>query len=118
MSNLKKQVESILNSAENNVINEFFWSGFDPEISKYNSEEFTAFKFSLEESGIIVQFVDNYGGEDCGSEYWSVYSFSKDKEIRYIKFNGYYASYVGSTFEEWYFVKPVPKSGFDFVEAD
>lgn len=118
MSNLKEQIKSLLDSAENDIVNAFFDSDFNEEISKWDSAEDTAFKEALRVSGITVEHVDNYGGEDQGSEYWSVYSFTKGTEVQYVKFNGWYQSYNGSEYDEWYFAKPVPKSGFDFVKAD
>lgn len=120
MSNFKDQVKSLLDSSESDIKNEFFGSDFDADISKYDSEESVAFKEALDASCIKVRHVDNYGGEDCGAEYWSVYEFSlttKDSsESVYVKFNGWYQSYNGSEYEEWFFAKAVPKNGFDYVQ--
>lgn len=59
--------------------------------------------------GITVAHVDNYGGEDQGSEYWSVWKFTKDSEEVLVKFEGYYQSHYGTDFQEWNFVKPAQK---------
>lgn len=115
MTDLKAKVKELLDSASSNIKNSFFWSEFDEEISKYDEEEDVAFKNALRESGLTVEHVDNYGGEDQGSEYWSVYEFSNTSGSVYVKFSGSYYSYDGSTFDEWYFAKAVPKSGFDYI---
>lgn len=116
MSNLKAKVKKLLDSAGSDTKESFFESRFDEEYGKYDNEEEIAFKTAFQSSGIAYNFEDNYGGEDCGSEYWSVYKFTKDGESIYVKFEGSYYSYDGSTFDEWYFAKPVPKQGFDFVQ--
>ena len=59
---------------------------------------------------INVKLLDQYGGEDMGSEYWSVYSFSKDNETFFIKFYGWYASHVGSEYQGYKFVSPQQKT--------
>lgn len=115
VTDLKAKVKELLDSANSNIENSFFGSEFEEEISKYDEEEDVAFKTALRESGLTVKHVDRYGGEDMGSEYWSVYMFSNANEAVYVKFSGSYYSYDGSTFDEWFFAKPVPKSGFDYV---
>lgn len=112
----KYQIKTLLDSAGTGIQNKFFVSEFDSDISKYDSDEQTEFKTALRESGITVEHVDNYGGSDMGSEYWSVYEFSTGKNKVFVKFNGYYSSYDGGTFDEWFFARPVPKSGFDYVQ--
>lgn len=116
MTDLKAKVKELLDSASSDTMNSFFWSEFDEEISKYDEEEGVAFKTALRESGLTVKHVDRYGGEDMGSEYWSVYEFSKGKDKVLVKFNGWYQSYNGSEFDEWFFTKAVPKSGFDYIQ--
>lgn len=63
----------------------------------------------FEKELITVKQVDSYGGEDMGSEYWSVYSFTKDNEIVYVKFYGWYASHVGSEYQGFNIVTPEQK---------
>ena len=49
----------------------------------------------------------NYGGEGMGEEYWSVYEFFEDgKSLGFIKFDGYYYSYDGSTFDAAFIAEP------------
>ena len=115
MSTLKEVVSVILGNTDNEVLREMFHSEIS-ENTKWDSVDVTTFRESLKKEGITLKHEDNYGGEDMGSEYWSVYSFEKSGAIIYVKFDGYYYSYNGSTFDEWYFCKPVPKQGFDFVK--
>lgn len=56
-----------------------------------------------------IDFVDSYGGEDMGSEYWTVYKFTKDGEELYVKFSGWYQSYSGAEYEGFSFVQPKEK---------
>lgn len=74
--------------------------------SGYQSEGLSNLDAALKEKGIKYNRVDNYGGEGMGEECWSVYSFNNDDEIVYVKFDGYYASYNGADFDNWFFVEP------------
>lgn len=68
------------------------------------------FKKQFTEANLNFELVDRYGGEDQGSDYWSVYSFTDGMQVVFIKFDGYYASYDGSTYEEFYEVQPIEKT--------
>lgn len=46
-----------------------------------------------------VEEVVNYGGEDMGSNWYSVQYFPKH-DI-YLRVNGYYSSYMGAEFDGW-----------------
>ena len=46
-----------------------------------------------------VEEVDSYGGEDCGSTYYSVKYFVKH-DI-YIRVDGWYQSHYGTDFQDW-----------------
>lgn len=47
------------------------------------------------------QEVDHYGGEDQGSEYWTVYKITREGYAdTYIKFDGYYDSWNGTEWHE------------------
>ena len=46
-----------------------------------------------------VEFVDRYGGEDCGSEYWTIYYF-KDHDV-YLKVEGWYQSFRGVEYDSF-----------------
>ena len=51
-------------------------------------------------------YVDHYGGEGRGDAFWTVYEFSLDGVSCHIKFDGYYTSYEGATFQEMFEVAP------------
>ncbi len=59
---------------------------------------------------IKAEFLDSYGGEDCGSDYWSVVRFTDDTGSVLVKFQGWYASYNGADYEDWSFVEPKQKT--------
>ena len=60
-------------------------------------EKFIEFSNSL---GLgLVKEVDRYGGEDCGSTYYSIKHFV-DHDV-YIKVSGWYQSHYGTDFEDW-----------------
>ena len=63
-----------------------------------STKEFNDFVESL---GVNFSTVDSYGGEGRGDEYWTVIKFVKnddDKSFMNIRFNGWYASYVGAEY--------------------
>ena len=64
----------------------------------------------FEDASIEVNAKDSYGGEDQGSDYWQVYSFSKDNEEVFIKFDGWYASHYGTEYRNYSFVTPTEKT--------
>lgn len=61
----------------------------------------------FESNGIKAELLEEYGGEDCGSEYYAVIKFSTSEETVIIKFDGWYASYHGADYLNHYEVKPV-----------
>jgi hypothetical protein len=103
-------VSALLAEADNDVKREFFNAEIGSEYSKWDEDSIMEFKKHLTEAKIDFELVDNYGGEDQGSDYWSVYSFTDGMQVVFIKFDGWYASYEGSTYEEFYEVKPVEKT--------
>lgn len=109
---LKDKVLDILNTQQvenDDIINELFHGEID-EHTTWDSPEITTFRKVISDAALTFKFVDRYGGEDQGSDYWSVYSFSDGSEVVFIQFQGWYASYDGSTFEEFYEVKAVEKT--------
>lgn len=56
--------------------------------------------------GFEFKELASHGGEGQGDDFWSVWSFTKDGETHLVKFQGWYASYVGAEFESWSFVEP------------
>jgi hypothetical protein len=106
-SNIYNKVEQLLVAADWDIKREFFNS----EIGQpYDDDNIVEFKQELANAGIRFEHADNYGGEDQGSDYWSVYSFTDGMQVVFIKFDGWYASYDGSTYEQFYEVKPVEKT--------
>ena len=110
-TNLNQFVANLLrDDAYADFISEsLFHSEYNSEPSEYDSDEEKEFRAALEESGVVCQHEDSYGGEGQGEDYWSVYSFTRGDEKIYVKFNGWYASYNGAEFTEWFFVAPKEK---------
>lgn len=102
---LKQKVTDLLNEADSDIINEFFHSELT-ENTRWDSDEVTDFRKKLSDVGVRFEHVDNYGGEEMGREYWSVYAFHDEAHVVYVKFDGWYESYNGSEYEEWFFVEP------------
>lgn len=59
---------------------------------------------------IDLVFVEHYGGEAMGSEYYSVIRFTCDNETVLAKFSGLYQSHYGTDYIRWRFVEPVTKT--------
>jgi hypothetical protein len=69
----------------------------------------TSYKSRLKEfdlNGILVNLEARYGGEDMGSDYWSVFKFTKDSEDIYVQFVGFYGSYDGAEYGHFVIVTP------------
>lgn len=64
----------------------------------------------LDEMGVDYTVETQYGGEDMGSEYYTVWKFTKGDETCYFKFNGWYQSYHGADFNEVFEVLPKEKT--------
>ena len=105
---LKDAVTQILNNADYEVITYCFLQqeGLKPYNGEFYYKGLENTYNALQEAGITTECVDAYGGEGKGEDYWAVYKFSKGDEAVYVKFDGWYASYNGSEFDEWFFVKP------------
>lgn len=114
---LKNLVAQLLDTAKDDcdTISVFFHGDMQQTPSSWMLErqdsydEYFQFLDSVNELGLTFEFEDRYGGEGQGDEYWSVYKFSRGDEVVYVKFDGWYASYNGSEFNEWYFVEPQEK---------
>lgn len=92
--------------------------------NKWDSEENRQFYYSLPSEWVVArnlwkqedefyfEEIDNYGGEDCGSTWYSVKYFPKH-DI-YIRVDGYYSSYHGTDFDEGWNccseVRPIEKT--------
>jgi hypothetical protein len=107
---LKDKIVGLLTEAGQTVLNNFHDGEFQTEEYSWDDEDTTDFRNLLVENKITFENVDRYGGEDQGYDYWSVYSFSDGAEVVFIKFDGWYASYDGSTYERFYEVQAVEKT--------
>lgn len=121
---LKHLVEQLLDAADDrDTISEFFHGDMRETPQSWmlehrdSYEEYFQFLDFACELGLTFEFEDHYGGEGQGDEYWSVYKFSRGDEVVYVKFNGWYASYNGAEFSEWYFVEPQEKVITVYVRA-
>lgn len=54
--------------------------------------------------------VDHYGGEGQGDTYYTVFSFEKNGEKIFIRFDGWYESHNGSEFNDYRIVTPKQKT--------
>ena len=68
-----------------------------------------------ESGGLPFEYkgVDSYGGEDQGSDFYSVLLIrnpDNHDEQYYIKFQGWYTSYAGADYDDWSFVEPKQKT--------
>jgi len=107
---LKDKIVALLAEADHDVLIEFFHCEFQAKQKPWDTDEVSAFRKVLTDAGITFEEVDRYGGEDQGSDYWSVYSFTNGMEAAFIKFDGWYASYEGSTYDSFYEVQAVEKT--------
>lgn len=60
----------------------------------------------FQDTGIALEFVACRGGEDEGTEYWSVWKFTKGKESVLVQFTGYYQSHCDTEYLGYQFVIP------------
>lgn len=87
------------------VVSEFLGNNdFDNDF--FSGDIYSEQEEVLEQAGLVAEEVDQHGGEGEGDEYWRVWSFTKDGETVYVKFNGSYASYCGSEYDSWFWVEP------------
>lgn len=91
---LKDDVAKMLDELDSSDINEFFYSEAGDHME------------ALAEADFDYEWVDSFGGEGQGDQYWSVYKFTRGDEVVYVEFYGWYASYSGAEFTEWFVVKP------------
>ena len=107
---LKDTVSQILNDATSDVIISCFFQeeGPEPCNGKFYHEGQEDTYNALQGGGINVKLKDGYSGdgEGKGDEYWTIYEFSNGNESVYVQFDGWYASYNGPEFNEWFFVEP------------
>lgn len=103
---LLQVVKSLLSDSSTDIQSSMFNEDFSVEFSKWDSDEESEFKSKAQFLGIDMESVDHYGGEGQGEEYWTVWKFTKGTEEVYFKFQGYYQSYDGATYNEYILVEP------------
>jgi hypothetical protein len=103
---IKEIVTKVLASNDGVVTTSLFYGGFRQKESTSESARTKRFNQELLDAELVVEYAQQFGGEEQGDYCWSVYKFAKGSEFCHVKFDGYYSSYSGSEFEEWFFVEP------------
>lgn len=101
MTDFKQQVTEYLNGSRAYCEDMMYEGGYTSNWTKDSNEPF-------EHKG-----VDSYGGEGEGLNFYSVILIrnpDNHDEQYYIKFQGWYASYDGAEYEDWFFVEPKQKT--------
>ena len=77
MTDFKREIKELLDSANPGVIREFFKSEAtnvgDCASDDYRDEDFSSFFSEMTGKDIDFENVDRHGGEGKGEDYWSVY---------------------------------------------
>lgn len=106
---LKEYLKALFAKAHIDTVNHFFCSYANEhsvEDGSISEDEAISDFGELIGKGIAFEIVDSYGGEGLGEDYWSVYKFTLDNEVCWVKFDGWYASYTGSEYTGFFFVEP------------
>lgn len=114
MSNLNEKVVGLLAQADNEIFQEFMHGEMQ---GRWRESHYPEFFASATSAGISWESQEGYGGEDMGSAYWHVYSFTDGETTVYVQFDGWYASHYGSEFREWFFVTPTQVTKTVFKKA-
>lgn len=116
---LENKIKELLNDADNEVLQSFFHSDFNEEDNSWDEDSVVEFRQQLRENKIEFNHVDCFGGEGMGEDYWSVYKFECKEtfDFVYVKFQGWYQSYNGSEFTDWYFVEPQPIQKIEYCKV-
>lgn len=71
----------------------------------------------LASKGYKLNAEEHFGGESLGDSYWNVFSVEHNGETTYFRLDGWYASYDGSHFDDYfgfYEVNKVPVQVFEW----
>lgn len=95
---------------ENTDLARDFMNQYDYEFEE--NDEFQDYRNSMS-----YECVDRYGGGGQGENYYSVYQFTSNDtgEQLYVKFQGWYASYVGSEYQDFSFVQPKEVTRIEYL---
>jgi hypothetical protein len=107
--NIKDELFEILETHKQKTIDFFFNIDFFFKQDQYTH---AVIDDVLSGKGYRFTCVESIGGDEAewGSKYYTVYEFTKNKQSIYVKFDGYYASYSGSTFTDFKEVNPAKKT--------
>lgn len=116
---IKEIVTKVLASdlAQMFVRSELFYGDFNQAQSEYDADSGVEFKKELSDAGLTVEYIDQFGGEGMGEQYYSVYKFTLGEESCHVKFDGFYASYNGADYDDWSFVEPKEVMKIDWVQV-
>lgn len=105
---LLQVVKNLISDSSTDIKNALFNDDFSIEFNKWDTDEESEFKSKVHLLGIDMSSVYHYGGEGEGEgeDYWTVWKFTKDDNSVYFKFQGYYQSYDGATYNEYILVEP------------
>lgn len=104
-------VKTLVDGLSDQAIEELFQSYSSGELDgEYDNEGSEIASINdlttiLKENGYEFENVYQHGGEGQGDEYYSIYKVSNAELEVYVQFNGWYASYHGSEYQEWFFVE-------------
>lgn len=73
------------------------WINYDAQYSSFENDNYK-----------IISEYDSFGGEGKGEERWNITKIINKQtgKISFIKFDGYYESWNGTDWEEWYCTVP------------
>lgn len=100
------EIKALLNSLKPSVLRSSF---FHDEFNTANHEKYPcdASTLFLEQNKINVSMVKKRDGNGLLEVYYKIYKFETETESCFVQFDGYYTSYKGSEFQEFFCVKPV-----------
>jgi hypothetical protein len=102
-NDIKTIVTELLGTGASDIQRNFF-NTETPQYTKWTRDG-DVFLDSALAVGVTFEYVDSYGGEGLGEDFWSVYKFAKGVNSVLVKFDGSYQSYNGSEYDSWYFVE-------------
>ena len=113
LTKFQSQVQNLLNEfseANRQFFNYEVGDSLEVDDKWFDGDELEALS-NLRTNGLNwVQIKSHGGGEGDGEECWSVYKFyNSEYDVAYIKFDGYYQSYNGSEYQQFYVVEPVDR---------
>jgi hypothetical protein len=102
---LKEEIKALFDAQDNKEVErQFFYSEFT-NVTQWDEDCVTEFKAELNKLGVNFNHEARHGGEGKGDAFWTVYSFTKGDEKVFVRFDGWYQSYNGAEYTEWFFVE-------------